>query len=450
MKKVLLLTTLSLIAILFTFSACQQKAALQQSPNDRFQHTVYFKEDNKAKTAGFFSEEIAIKTEMPTPFIMLSGYVKDPKFEGNLFYRTITEKEWSEWQTFPRMHEGKTPDRTVFAAIELDDKTTYLQIKSDTPSPAPFVIRLFTPGHSSHEDDTSIRSGSENCTCEQPDFCGRMCWCPSGNCPLDATPQATTPTHIIVHHSAGHTTSSDYAAVVRSYYDYHVNTNGWDDIGYNWLIDPHGVVYEGRGENRQGAHFSCMNSNTTGICMIGNYETAIPSTNSITALQNFIAWEACSKNINVLASDYHSNSETNLNNVSGHLDGNGLPNSCTTTACPGANLYPLLGDIRNQVAEMVCMGDLSSTTNELSEEEKILVFPNPVVSDFTMQWENIDVNNIILSNTKGQMLRQWQGSDFSNSSIRTEWQTGINAGVYLLQFSLDDGRVIAKRIVALQ
>jgi len=252
-----------------------------------------------------------------------------------------------------------------------------------------------------------------------------------------------------VHHSAGNTTSSDYAAVVRSYYDYHVNTNGWDDIGYNWLVDPNGVIYEGRGENRQGAHFSCMNSNTTGICMIGNYETAIPTNNSITALQDFIAWEACSKNINVLASDYHSNSETNLGNVSGHLDGNGLPNSCTTTACPGANLYPLLGSIRNEVAEMVCMEGLSSATNQLFGKEEIIVFPNPIVRDFTVQWENVVVENVDLFDRQGQRLGDWQGAELGGSPLRASLRSGVTAGVYFLRFYLGDGRGIARKVIVL-
>ncbi|MDC9724231.1 MAG: N-acetylmuramoyl-L-alanine amidase [Urechidicola sp.] len=191
--------------------------------------------------------------------------------------------------------------------------------------------------------------------CPQPAYEGRLDWCPDGSCPKSNSPSAINPTHIVVHHSAGQTTSSDFAAVVRSYWDLHVNTNGWADIGYNWLIDPNGMVYEGRGDRVRGAHSPCMNAVATGICFIGNYDTYTPSANGLSTLEDFIAWDATDKNIDVEASSYASSLGAVIDNVSGHKDGYTYnTTSCTNTACPGTNLHSLLPSIRSNVAAYPC------------------------------------------------------------------------------------------------
>ncbi|MFN7929681.1 MAG: hypothetical protein U0Y68_17395 [Blastocatellia bacterium] len=52
--------------------------------------------------------------------------------------------------------------------------------------------------------------------------------------------------HLLVHHTANANTATDWAAVVRAIWSFHIFTNGWSDIGYNYLIDPN-VIYEGAG-----------------------------------------------------------------------------------------------------------------------------------------------------------------------------------------------------------
>ena len=199
--------------------------------------------------------------------------------------------------------------------------------------------------------------------CPQPDYCDRECWAPGGICPEDATPEYTDVQFIIVHHSAAnYPADQDYKAVVRSYWDYHVNTHGWDDIGYNWLIDPNGIIYEGRGKDTKGAHFSGANSNTMGVCVIGDYMTAVPTNISIEQLENLIAWEATRKNIDVLTTGYHDASGLTLYHVSGHRDGP------VSTSCPGDNLYALLPQIRTAVSQYSCYnGQSEGPANDLCE-----------------------------------------------------------------------------------
>ena len=80
-----------------------------------------------------------------------------------------------------------------------------------------------------------------------------------------------------VHHTAGESpvTSGDSAAIIRGIYDFHVHSNGWCDVGYNFFVDPFGQVFEGRfgGIRRTaiGGHTSGFNSVSTGVSVLGDY-----------------------------------------------------------------------------------------------------------------------------------------------------------------------------------
>ena len=174
------------------------------------------------------------------------------------------------------------------------------------------------------------------------------------------TPQYTTVTHLIVHHSATANASSDWAATVRSIWDFHTNDRGWGDIGYNYLIDPNGVIYEGRagGDNVIGAHFSCQNGGTLGVCMLGTFTSVSPTAAALTSLKRLLAWKAEQRAINPLGTAYHAGTRLTLPTISGHRHGNpAVPEyACTTTSCPGDNLYGQLPAIRTDVANLISTG----------------------------------------------------------------------------------------------
>ena len=326
-----------------------------------------FAQDKSIEITQQFSVKTYAKSEIAkidykntSPFVMLSGYTTNLNFNNTVYYRIQVNKTWSDWIAFKKPHSGDDYDRFVLGEVFIEKAFDNIQFKTDRPTDSQFTFRLFLPDFTKNiklgkTEKTSMKQAAVG-GCAQPAYQGRSDWCPSGNCPKSSSPSAINPTHIVVHHSAGQTNSSDYAAVVRGYWDYHVNTRGWNDIGYNWLVDPNGVIYEGRGDRVRGAHSPCMNAISTGICYIGDYEENEPATAGLNAIKDFIAWDATDKNIDVTSNSYVGVLNGNIENISGHKDGfDQYPDKgCTSTLCPGANLHNKLQSIRNDVANYSC------------------------------------------------------------------------------------------------
>ena len=158
---------------------------------------------------------------------------------------------------------------------------------------------------------------------------------------------------VVVHHTAtpNSYTPDQAAAIVRGIDVYHVRANGWDDVGYNFLIDRFGRVYEGRygGVTRNviGAHALGFNTGSVGIALIGNFQAARPSAAAVQSLERLIAWRLDLAHVDPVSTlTYVSNGSerwragvtVKLRAVSGHRD-TGL------TSCPGNLLYPQLDAI---------------------------------------------------------------------------------------------------------
>ncbi|HKX47263.1 MAG TPA: N-acetylmuramoyl-L-alanine amidase [Gaiellaceae bacterium] len=157
----------------------------------------------------------------------------------------------------------------------------------------------------------------------------------------------------IVHHTAGKNgySRSEAPAIVKGIQLFHVQGNGWNDIGYNFLVDRFGTIYEGRfgGADRNviGAHAMGFNTGSVGIALLGTYEDAAPSAAAQDAIARIVAWRLDLAHVDPTAfltfisggSDrYTSGIPVLLNGVSGHRD-------TGFTACPGDVLYGRLGTI---------------------------------------------------------------------------------------------------------
>lgn len=156
-------------------------------------------------------------------------------------------------------------------------------------------------------------------------------------------PQYQDVEHVIIHHSE---TSNfrDPLTEIRSIHYYHAITRGWGDIGYNYLVDFMGNVYEGRvgGDNVVGGHAYQYAYGSSGICVMGSYSVATATPEMLAGLTWITAWAA--RYLDPLArSDFHET--PNLPVICGHRDVN-------DSSCPGDSMYADLGYIREAVAEV--------------------------------------------------------------------------------------------------
>lgn len=161
------------------------------------------------------------------------------------------------------------------------------------------------------------------------------------------TPEYQTVAHVIVHHSET-PSFRDPLAEIRSIHYYHAITRGWGDIGYNYLVDFMGNVYEGRvgGENAVGGHAYQYAYGSAGICAMGSFSLETSTPEAIAGLTWISAWAA--RDLDVLGqADFHE--RPNLPTICGHRDVN-------DSTCPGDGLYADLPLVRKAVAEVIGNG----------------------------------------------------------------------------------------------
>src|SRR5262249_31112229 len=159
-----------------------------------------------------------------------------------------------------------------------------------------------------------------------------------------------------VHHTV---TAIDYApgdsaSIVLGIAHYHRDYNGWNDIGYNFLVDRYGQVFEGRAggiENAViGAQAQGWNSYSTGIACLGTFTNVTLPDDAVDALARLIGWKLSLHGVPVLGrvalpslggadNRYRSGTNVTFQRVSGHRDGD-------STSCPGNALYGQLGRLR--------------------------------------------------------------------------------------------------------
>lgn len=179
---------------------------------------------------------------------------------------------------------------------------------------------------------------------------------------------------ILIHHTGSTNNPSDPAAEIRSIYLFHVLERGYVDIGYNFIVDHRGRIYEGRwalnygrgvlhteedesGRGVMGAHAAGFNAGVSGIALLGDFTRgARPTTAAVDSLVNLIAWEASRHQIDPTNTERFIplfGATTTFPNIAAH-------SSVGDTACPGAGVTALIPSIRTRVKDLV--GSFAAST----------------------------------------------------------------------------------------
>ncbi|NWF80840.1 MAG: N-acetylmuramoyl-L-alanine amidase [Chloroflexi bacterium] len=191
--------------------------------------------------------------------------------------------------------------------------------------------------------------------------------------------------HLVIHHTADANSLSgsqqSWADRVRAIWSFHTFTRGWGDIGYNYLVDPNGVIYEGRaGGDDAVAFHDTANYGSLGVVLIGTYASVSPTTPAVDSLVSLLAWKAEQKGLDPLGRSFYYgcsisrycspfNPGAVVSTISGHRDV--TPGH---TTCPGDRLAAMLPSIRQRVRDRlsgvgpVDNGDLTIDDRESSFE----------------------------------------------------------------------------------
>jgi len=156
-----------------------------------------------------------------------------------------------------------------------------------------------------------------------------------------------TPKKFVIHHTAGKKANQNPMATIRAIQHWHAYSLEWGDIGYNYLIDSQGNIYEGRngGDGVVGGHAYMRNRNTIGIAILGCYDSGsrcnspdfftLATKNSLNKL---IALKSREFNIDPMGkSEFHGKI---LPNIIGHSD-------VGSTTCPGNLIYNQLDQTKS-------------------------------------------------------------------------------------------------------
>jgi len=296
---------------------------------------------------GLRSNWLEVPAEKDNPFINLQLFLQ---FEGEAPEVFLVKENDSI--KIPEDH--LRPERGKwfgFTDLKNENQRVYLFIRH--PEAFRLIahkVRLYYPGKSQTltPEEIAPKSQAGWCDCPYPPVITRDQWCPNNQCPPPSSYTHTEVKFLIVHHTATPNGESDWAARVRQIWDFHVNTRGWADIGYNYLIDQNGLLYVGRGEDAKGAHFSGYNSGTCGIAYLGTFSQFTPPDTMHATFKKYAAYKSCQKHLTPTEIAHHQASGRDLYAIAGHRD------SGSGTECPGDILYAHLPALRSETQQAMC------------------------------------------------------------------------------------------------
>jgi N-acetylmuramoyl-L-alanine amidase len=263
---------------------------------------------------------------------------------------------WSRWQTL-EAHADHNPDRRTGEGLAAASDPLWV----GSADAVQYRMSRHVSGLRLHFVNVGRYAHPRLRTAQdaEPDFVSRAEWGASA-CPPRQKPLSGTVKAVVVHHtvSLNDYTPDEAPAIVLAICRYHRNSNGWNDIGYNALVDKYGVLYEGRAGGLDqpvvGAHAQGFNSETAGIASIGDHTQVEATPETLSAIARYARWrlevagQPLSGKVTLTSaggseSRYGAGVHVREERVFGHRD-------VGRTACPGELLYGQLDQLREMVA----------------------------------------------------------------------------------------------------
>ena len=265
-----------------------------------------------------------------------------------------------------------------------------------------------------------------------PSYISRSGWCGSNSACLNPTYTITyiNPTHTVIHHGASPNTYTNGAAVVYSYWNYHVNTLGWNDIGYNYLLDKYGNMYQGRHnpyylnpsnyKDVLGAHAGASNSYSIGVNFLGNADVTTPTAVQLDKCEQLLAWWYNHYGFDPTSSAsivLQSGGTGTVKRICGHRDVN-----IGGTTCPGDTLYSKLPTIRTETKNKILA---CSTSPDNTPPTTAIQVDGNVLDNWrgTNFW--VDFSDYDNSGGSGIDTMFWQVTDYDGAEWRCNPELGF-------------------------
>lgn len=399
---------------------------------------------NPVKTEGQFYH---VKLLSPVPFTSFGVGWNFPLCQhgrGDFLVKYRTKKENSKWSKFNEEEAFVEPNETptglywtnvLFGTDETanDSLEFYLYLPSSC-SLDEIRIAFYdqTKDFGRTIDIKPINNDSKSCP-PFPTYIPRSNWCGSYTACHNPTYTVSyiNPTHVVIHHGASPDTYTDGAVVVRSYWNYHVNTLGWNDIGYNYLSDKYGNLYQGRHNPNYlnpsnyrdvfGAHAGASNSYSIGYNFLGNADVTTPTSVQLDLCHRFFAWWFHHYGFDPLSSAtivLQSGGSASKPRICGHRDVN-----VGGTSCPGNTLYGLLPSIRTGTKSKI---DACTTAVDNTAPTTAISVDGNLISDWrgTDFW--VDYNDYDNPGGSGIDKSFYQIIEYNG----TEWRCNVQHGMF--------------------
>src|SRR5687767_5256944 len=313
-----------------------------------------------------------------------SGVPNDAEVE----VRWRQDGDWSRWTDLHldvenTWTEGGRPG-TESQWVDRADGVA-VRVLADEPS-VPRDLRVATVDPGKFAATTPVAS------VDQPPIIKRGSWGAKSGAGCDSPRYGSTTRGAVVHHTAGSNsyTKSDSASIVRATQAYHMNGRDWCDIGYNFLIDKYGQIFEGRAggidKPVRGAHAGngAVNEETMGVSLMGTFTSTAPTSAMKSATTAIVARRF--DDYSIPAKGTYSVGGLTLNRIAGHRN-------VKATECPGAQVYSWLsasGGLRDSVASRLSGGSSGGGGSTGTAVPTGLKSTAQTSSSLTWVWNKVD------------------------------------------------------------